>query len=226
MNKPNLNIIGSLETVNEPVLQGIYGSYTITLKDQIEVQRYRISVLVLGLSFCLGLLHWFTIGPESAWLWLIPMSISLGLALKWIHIYIVFLHQSLKILWGIGCMGFLLLLFYSSPQNLLEGIASTPKLELIIGPFFAALTGLGFKEFFCFRRPEAIGLTLFLPLSLLGHLFGFFSLLSIASLLGLSAVLLLIMGWRKFGLESSLDVGDKSVFEYLQNQKEKNVSSI
>ena len=60
-----------------------------------------------------------------------------------------------------------------SIQNPLGHLINGESLWILaVGPFFAALTGVGFKEFFCFRRPEAIGVTLLLPLALLGRLSG------------------------------------------------------
>jgi len=209
----------------EPEFEGIYGTYKITLEDQLEVKRYRISVLICSLSFCFGLGQWLLIGPNYAWMWFAPMTIGLGLALNWIHIYIKFLHRTLKTLWAIGCIGIFALILICGPQQMLYTIASKPILEIIIGPFFAALTGLGFKEFFCFRRPEAIGLTLFLPLSLLGHLSGIISLNAVMALLSISAIMLLILAIRKFGSEAAIDIGDKSVFAYLENSQKASSSS-
>ena len=89
--------------------QGIYGKYTITEKAKLEVKYYRISVLSCGISFTIGLLHWFTLGPVNAWIWLMIMSISLGYSLKWIHIYIKIIHKILILLWAIGSISILIL---------------------------------------------------------------------------------------------------------------------
>jgi uncharacterized integral membrane protein len=90
---------------------------------------------------------------------------------------------------------------------------------LAIGPFFAALAGIGFKEFFCFRRPEAIGVTLLLPVALLGALSGVLPPMATATLMGLEAALLLVLTLRKFPMPAAADVGDKSVFAYLEAQR-------
>ncbi|MDA1156424.1 MAG: DUF2301 domain-containing membrane protein, partial [Cyanobacteria bacterium] len=87
-------------------------------------------------------------------------------------------------------------------------------------PFFAALAGIGFKEFFCFRRPEAIGVTLLLPLALLGRLSHLFSPEATATLLAIEAALLLVLTLRKFPMDAAADVGDKSVFAYLEAQRQ------
>jgi uncharacterized integral membrane protein len=84
-----------------------------------------------------------------------------------------------------------------------------------VGPFFAALTGLGFKEFFCFRRPEAVGLTLLVPLLLLGRLLGLLNDSAAAVLLVVEALLLLLLALRKLPVDFEADLGDLSVFARL-----------
>ncbi len=202
--------------------EGIYGAYTINQNDKKEVKLYRISLLTCGSSFALGLLEWIFIGPEWAWAWIIPMTISLGLALKWIHIYLRPLHKTLQILWIIGTIGTLLMGAYLGAPTILPTLSSEPKFIWLIGPLFAALTGLGFKEFFCFQRPEAISLTLLIPLALIGHLSQLLSRTSVMTMLLTSALMMTILALRKFGMDPAADVGDKSVFEYLESQQTSN----
>ena len=199
--------------------QGNFGKYTITLEDQYEVKKYRIALFICGISFIFCLSQWLFISPSYSYIWLFIMSISLGLALKWIHIYIIFLHRMLQLLWAIGLIGLILLSINVGPQQLLPEIVIKPFFLFYIGPLFAALAGLGFKEFFCFQRLEAIGLTLTLPVALIGHLLSIFQPVFVMGLLYLSAILLLIMAIRKFGMDPASDIGDKSVFEYLENQR-------
>jgi uncharacterized integral membrane protein len=82
------------------------------------------------------------------------------------------------------------------------------------------LAGVGFKEFFCFRRPEAIGVTLLLPIALLGHLSGLLPPAACGALLALQALLLLVLCLRKFPMPAAADIGDKSVFLHLQQQRQ------
>jgi uncharacterized integral membrane protein len=100
-----------------------------------------------------------------------------------------------------------------------ETLREQPLWILAVGPFFAALTGVGFKEFFCFRRPEAIGVTLLLPVALLGRLSGLLPVATTATLLTLESVLLLVLCLRKFPMPAAADVGDKSVFLHLEAQR-------
>ena len=202
---------------SEPCFEGMYGPYCITLQDQREVQLYRICLLVCGLSFSAGLGQWILIGPQLAPLWLLPLAVSLGLALRWIHIYLRPLHQALQLFWAAGCIGWLVLAMQAGPSNIFNTLEGQRLWTLAIGPLFASLAGIGFKEFFCFRRPEAIGLTLLLPVALLGHLRGLIPGPVAISMLAICSSLLVLLALRKFGMEAAADVGDKSVFAYLED---------
>tara|TARA_Y100001968_G_C19393504_1_gene736917 strand:- start:295 stop:918 length:624 start_codon:yes stop_codon:yes gene_type:complete len=206
-----------MNTTNE--FEGIYGPYSITQQDIQEVQLYRISVLICGLSFSAGLIQWIFIGPQLAWICFFILAISLGFALKWIHIYIRELHRALQLFWLIGCIGIGILTWEVGSDNLISMFTKEPISVIAIGPLFVSLTGLGFKEFFCFRRLEAIGLTILVPIALLGHLSKIINGTTVFALLSLSAILLLIMAVRKFGMSAASDIGDKSVFEYLERKK-------
>ena len=202
----------------DPEFEGLYGRYTINTEDRQEVRRYRQALLVSGLSMSACLLQWWQIGAQWAWVWLLPLSAALGLALRWIHIYLRPLHRTLQALWAVGCVGWGILLLMSGPTQALDTLRNQPLWILPIGPLFAALTGIGFKEFFCFQRAEAIGLTLLLPLALLGHLLGLIHPEVSAAMLTIAALLLVVLALRKFGMEAAADVGDKSVFAYLDGQ--------
>ena len=206
-------------TTGDPQFEGVYGPYTITSIDRREVQRYRISLLVAGLAMTAGLVHWWQFGDRWAWVWLVPLMAGLGLALHWIHIYLRPLHNALRLFWLTGCLGWGLLLMRAGPNEALTTLVEQPLWILAIGPLFAALAGIGFKEFFCFRRPEAIGLTLLLPIALLGRLVGIISTSLCAAFLLIAGLLMVLLALRKFGMEAAADVGDKSVFAYLASQR-------
>jgi uncharacterized integral membrane protein len=144
------------------------------------------------------------------------MAVGLGLALRWIHIYLVPLHRALQVFWLLGCGGAFVLAARSGPEGMVAAVSNQPLWILAIGPFFAALAGVGFKEFFCFRRPEAIGVTLLLPISLLGYLTGLLGGTGTTTLLALESALLLVLCLRKFPMPAAADVGDKSVFAHLK----------
>ncbi len=200
----------------DPVFEGVYGPFTIDATDRREVLGYRLALTAVALGQAGLLLQWRLLGPELVWPWMVLMAAGLGLALRWIHIYLVPLHRALQLFWLLGCIGGLALAARSGPGGILPALASQPLWILAIGPFFAALAGIGFKEFFCFRRPEAIGVTLLLPIALLGHLVGLLSGPLTASLLALESALLLVLCLRKFPMPAAADVGDKSVFAHLK----------
>ena len=200
-------------------IKGAYGDFIVTSKDKKEVLFYRLSILFCGIFFSLGIAQWFTNGSDQIWIWLIGMSISIGLSLKWIHIYLRPLHKTLVIFWVLGCIGFLILSYHFGLKNLIYGLKENPKMIFLIGPLFASLTGIGFKEFFCFRRIEAIGITLFIPTALVGYLTELANESFTFAMLGVSSLLLLTLGIRKFNLPPESDIGDKSVFDFLEKQR-------
>ena len=205
-------------TTDEGRFIGVYGPYSITEQDRREVQLYRASLLLAGVSLLGGLVHWWALGSRWAWVWTLPLAGALGLALHWIHIYLRPLHRMLQLFWLLGCIGWIGLNLQVGVEASLTTLAANPLWIFAIGPLFAALAGIGFKEFFCFRRPEAIGLTLLLPVSLLGRLLGLIGPSTSFALIALSAALLVLLSLRKFGMEAAADVGDKSVFAYLDGQ--------
>ena len=207
-------------------IEGIYGDFIVTPKDKKEVLFYRLSILSCGLFFSLGLIQWFTNGSSQIWIYFAGFIISLGLSLKWIHIYLRPLHQALVLFWVIGSIGLGIVAYHFGLTNIIYGLKENPKWLFIIGPLFVSLTGIGFKEFFCFRRIEAIGITLFIPIALIGHLTELTNEKVTFSLLVLSSLLLLVLGIRKFDLPAESDIGDKSVFDFLESQRKLKTSDI
>jgi len=197
----------------------MFGEFTITKQDQREVLTYRLALSAVALGELALLVQWYRWGPALAWPWLLLMAAGLGLALLRIHIYLRPLHLALKAFWLLGCLGGLLLAVRVGPDHMLPVLARQPLWILAVGPFFAALAGVGFKEFFCFQRPEAIGVTLLLPLALLGRLAGVLGSEPTMALLALQAGLLLLLCLRKFPMPTAADVGDKSVFDHLERQR-------
>ena len=78
------------------------------------------------------------------------MAAGLGGALRWVHIYLVPLHRALQLFWLLGCAGFGLLAYRAGAASMLPQLVDQPVWIWLVGPFFAALAGLGFKEFFAF----------------------------------------------------------------------------
>jgi uncharacterized integral membrane protein len=210
---------GAPEPAPDPVFEGVYGPFTITGRDRREVLGYRLALLTAALAQAGLLAQWHWLGGSWLWPWLLPLAAGLGLALRWIHIYLRPLHRALQLLWLLGCLGLVGLAVVAGPSAMAAALAADPRWIWAIGPLFAALAGIGFKEFFCFRRPEAIGVTLLLPLALLGRLTGLLSPGVSGWLLAIEAALLLVLCLRKFPMPAAADVGDKSVFAYLEEQR-------
>lgn len=203
----------------DPVFEGAYGPFTITAQDRREVLGYRLALLTAAIAQAGLLAQWHWLGDAWIWPWLLPLAAGLGLALRWIHIYLRPLHRALQLLWLLGCAGLVALAVAVGPVGMGAAVSGEPRWIWAIGPLFAALAGIGFKEFFCFRRFEAIGVTLLLPIALLGRLTGLLSPELSGWLLAIEAALLLLLCLRKFPMPAAADVGDKSVFAYLEEQR-------
>lgn len=74
---------------------------------------------------------------------------GLGLSLFLIHIYVSEIKRTLQALWGFGVLGSLttyIALAQPAHQNLIQYVVDNPSAVWLVGPLFAALTGLVFKE--------------------------------------------------------------------------------
>jgi len=210
--------------MSDPLFEGVYGTYSIDARDRREVLGYRLALLLVAVAQVALLLQWHLLGPGLLWPWLVLMAVGLGLALRWIHIYLRPLHRTLQLFWLLGCLGGVALALRVGPAAMALALTQHRLWLLAIGPLFAALAGIGFKEFFCFQRPEAIGVTLLLPLALLGYLVGGLDGGATTALLALESVLLLVLCLRKFPMPAAADVGDKSVFAHLEALRQGQVS--
>ena len=210
--------------MSDPVFEGVYGTYSITAADRREVGGYRLALLTAAIAQLALLAQWHWLG--GAWLWpcWLVMATALGLALQWIHIYLRPLHRALQLFWLLGCLGSAVLALQVGPAQMAAALRDQPLWLLAIGPLYAALAGIGFKEFFCFRRLEAIGVTLLLPVALLGYLLGLLDGRATQVLLAIEAVLLLLLCLRKMPMDAAADVGDKSVFAHLESLRQGGLS--
>ena len=204
------------------VYQGQFGPYTITDQDRLGVKLYRagLAAAALGLSVGVGLGLGFP--DDSACVQAISLCytllwLGLGLSLATIHIYLVPLHRLLQGFWLLGGLA-TLAIAHGIDGPLAETVVTYPQTLWGIGFTFAALTGIYFKEAFCFNRLETKFLTPLVPVLLLGHLFDFLPIYLEQGLLGLWSVLFTVFVLRKLSQPLVPDIGDKSVFEYLKTQ--------
>ena len=74
---------------------------------------------------------------------------GLGLSLLLIHIYVSEIKRTLQALWGLGVLGSAtayITLAQPANKNLIQYVVENPSAVWLVGPLFAALTGLVFKE--------------------------------------------------------------------------------
>ena len=204
------------------VYQGQFGNFTISDNDRMEVLIYRTGLVISALSFTIGSIVLFYLGESENVLNFLTMlfglfSLGLGVSLFTIHIYLKPLHYLLQAFWIIGTLASLSFVFISD-TSLARYVYDNPLSILGIGFSFAALTGIYFKEAFCFNRLETKFLTPLVPLLLLGHLFGFLPIDIEQKLLMLWSALFTIFAFRKIIQDIPSDIGDKSVFEYLKQK--------
>jgi uncharacterized integral membrane protein len=211
------------ETQPAEIYQGQFGEYTITAADRRGVVVYRTGLagaavtFAVGTGLALGFPHNETVVYSLSGLYTL-FWLSLGISLATIHIYLIPLHRLLQGFWLVGGLASLAVAHYGDGP-FWATVANHPQTVLGVGFTFAALTGIFFKEAFCFNRFETKLLTPLVPLVLLGHLFNVLPPLAVEILLGVWAVLFLVFALRK-GLQPLVpDIGDKSVFEYLKNRQ-------
>lgn len=217
-----------MQAIESEVYQGQFGTFTITDEDRQSVVVYRSALMVSAVSFGIGTIAVLSqlSQPEGitsnvldliTFLY-ITFSIGLGIALAMIHIYMVVLHRALQAFWAIGSVSAIIFsLYYHQPIGSI--VYQQPITILGIGFTFAALTGIFFKEAFCFNRFETKIMTFLVPILLLGHLTSLLPQTIKAVLLAMWAGLFLVFAIRKAIQAIPPDLGDKSVFEYLKAQK-------
>jgi uncharacterized integral membrane protein len=204
--------------------QGQFGEYTITKRDRLEVIIYRAGLVVAAASFAIASNLFFARGqaalPAIAPLFAI-FSLGLGVSLFYIHIYMKALHRVLQGFWLIGTVATVAIAI-SANEPLALYIYNHPWTLLGTGFTFAALTGIFFKEAFCFNRMETKILTPVVPLLLLGHMTGIIPVELEQLLLGIWTIGFSVFAIRKMTQQIDPDIGDKSVFAYLEQQNQTN----
>jgi len=204
------------------VYEGQFGPFTIEQSDRTEVVLYRAGLAIAAGSFAIAVLSLF-FAPNMAavvsticygFLWA-----GLGLSLFKIHIYVRPLHRALQLFWAIGGFTSLLIALRISTPLALTAYQQ-PLTILGIGFTFAALTGIFFKEAFCFNRLETKFLVVLVPGLLLGHMAGFLSVGTEQNMLIAWSVLFGVFAFRKVIQPIPPDIGDKSVFAYLEKERQ------
>ena len=204
------------------VYEGQFGSFTVEDSDRQEVILYRAGLTVAALSFATAVCCVFfapDVAPQVATACYGLMWLALGLSFFKIHIYLRALHRTLQVFWVIGGLASVAIaLRYPAPLALTA--YQQPLTILGIGFTFAALTGIFFKEAFCFNRLETKFLVVLVPGLLLGHMAGLLSVGTERGMLVAWAGLFAVFACRKVIQPIPPDIGDKSVFEYLEQERQ------
>ncbi len=198
------------------IYQGQFGNFTINKSDRTSVIIYRTGLGIAALSFAVGSAT-SLLNPDNLQL-ITPLffcfSLGLGISLLTIHIYLAVLHRVLQMFWAIGTTAAVFWTISSSAPMAVT-IYEQPVALFSVGFIFAALTGIYFKEAFCFHRLETKFLTPLVPTLLLGHMFGILPLAWEQIMLVVWTTLFCIFALRKAIQSIPPDIGDKSVFTYL-----------
>jgi uncharacterized integral membrane protein len=207
--------------------QGQFGEYTITKRDRLEVIIYRLGLVIAAASFAIATNLFFAKG-EASLTAITPLfalfSLGLGISLIYIHIYMKALHLVLQGFWLVGTVATIAIAIQNQ-QPLALYIYQHPLTLLGTGFTFAALTGIYFKEAFCFNRLETKILTPIVPLLLLGHMTGWLPVEIEQILLVIWTIGFSVFALRKMTQAIDPDIGDKSVFAYLKTEADKKALS-
>lgn len=216
---------GSASDGDQTVYQGVYGPWAVEPSDVREVILYRSGLVTAAASFVLASSAAFL--PEgSIFSDLLKQDVDLlyivgagglGLSLFLIHIYVTPIKRFLQALWAVGVVGSIgtyLTLAQPLEESLVKYVIDNPTAIWFVGPLFAALTGLVFKEGLCYGKLEAGILTFIIPSLLLGHLSGLMDNSVKLGLLGVWMALFVVFAARKFQQLIKDDIGDKSVFTF------------
>lgn len=180
---------------------------------------YRIGISVLAAAFAAGTATALA-PPDAAWgaagreagTWIAAAGAAgLGGSLLLIHMYVTELKLLLQAFWALGVVGGIYLAA-TNEGPLPEYVFANPSSVWLIGPAFAALTGVAVKEGLCYGKKEAFALTLLTPALLLGHLTGLLPPAAEHALGVAEAALLLLFAARKYTQPLKEDIGDGSVF--------------
>ncbi|KAJ4833619.1 hypothetical protein Tsubulata_049756 [Turnera subulata] len=212
-------------SLGQTIYNGVYGPWTVESSDVREVILYRSGLVTAAASFVIGASPAFL--PGDSWLSeIIKQNLDLlyvigggglGLSLFLIHIYVTEIKRTLQALWVVGVIGSFATyatLALPAGEDLVQYVVSNPAAVWFVGPLFASLTGLVFKEGLCYGKLEAAVLTFIIPSLLLGHLSGLMDDGVKLTLLATWMALFVIFAGRKFTQPIKDDIGDKSIFMF------------
>ena len=163
---------GSAVAAAERTFPGRYGAWTLTASDELEVTAYRASLTMFALSFDACALA--TLLPAETREALLDPGCALGAAslaaaLGLVHMYVTPIKRAMQTMAAVGIVG-AVAISVGGHEPVAEYVHQHAAAVWAVGPFFAALTGLAFKEGACYGKPESIALFFLVPALLLTRL--------------------------------------------------------
>uniref|UniRef100_A0A453MI82 Uncharacterized protein n=1 Tax=Aegilops tauschii subsp. strangulata TaxID=200361 RepID=A0A453MI82_AEGTS len=142
---------------DQTVYNGVYGPWSVDDADVREVLLYRAGLVTAAASFLVAASGAFlpegnAVGDavrQGADLFYAAGAGGLGLSLVLIHIYVTPIKRFLQALWAVGVLGSVgtyALAARPLDEGLVRYVLEHPGAMWFVGPTFAALTGLVFKE--------------------------------------------------------------------------------
>jgi len=161
--------------------QGMYGPWSVEDEDRLEVMLYRAGLNGAALSAAgLSTTYLLPGSPVAAALAspaaqdavALGGAASMGLALWLIHVYVTPLKRFVQALWAAGTGGGAFLMASHGDAGVVDYVGGHPGAVWLVGPLFAAVTGVAVKEGLCYGKGECAALALLTPALLLAHLGG------------------------------------------------------
>lgn len=106
------------------------------------------------------------------------------------------------------------ILLSAQDQTLPAYVVEHPAAGWLVGPLFAAITGLAFKEGLCYGKWEAALIFFLVPSLILGHISGLLPDEAQHTMMGIFTVLFTIFAARKYTQPIKDDIGDKTIFVF------------
>ncbi|GMH33077.1 hypothetical protein BSKO_00911 [Bryopsis sp. KO-2023] len=209
-----------LRSASDEYYNGQFGAWKVEPEDEREVLFYRLGLTCAAASLGLGVAASFLPAENAVNDALfdalcVTGAGGLGVSLVLIHIYVTPLKRFLQGLYGVGVAGGLWLLL-TQDQSVPAYVVDNPSAMWLVGPLFAAVTGVAFKEGICYQKWEAGVLFFLIPIIMLGHLYGIWPDENLHVMMGGFAALFALFAGRKYTQPVKDDIGDKSVFTFMK----------
>jgi uncharacterized integral membrane protein len=139
----------------------MYGDWKVTDRDISEVLIYRGGVV--GTAVCTLLVTTATatdfldLSPATIDALCVAGALSFGASLALIHMYVTEIKRVIQLLFVAGVIGGGALMA-TQEGSVPAYVAAHPVATLLVGPAFAAVTGIAVKEGLCYGKPEAAAL--------------------------------------------------------------------